>query len=155
MERDSRVIENSAWVTESWSSRARCARSSDEASSAAWRRRPRSSFSRSDTSRAAPCAPRNRPSATIPMPVISIARSRPSRVRTLRRERCASVGRRWSQRKRAIAPRRPSSGARSANERPTSSWVSQPRICSAWSDTNVNRPSASVIQTRSGDDWTR
>ena len=50
------------------------------------------------------------PSATMPMPVISIASSRPSRVRTLSRERCASVGRRWSHRNRASAPRRPSSG---------------------------------------------
>ena len=70
-------------------------------------------------------------------------------------ERWASVGRRWSQRNRASAPRRPLAGARSANDRPSSSSGSQPRICSAWSETNVNRPSSSVIQTRSGEDWTR
>ena len=40
-ERDTRVIENSAWVTESCSSRARCARSSPAASSPAWRRSSR------------------------------------------------------------------------------------------------------------------
>ena len=64
MERDTSVIENSAWVTESCSSRARWARSSPAASSPAWRRSSPSRRTCSLTSRAAPWVPANRPSTT-------------------------------------------------------------------------------------------
>ncbi len=66
-----RVMLNSAWVTESWSSRARWARSWLDASSPAWRRRSRSSRSRSVMSRVAPWMPVKTPSTVVPIELTS------------------------------------------------------------------------------------
>ena len=81
---------NSAWVTESWSSRARWARSSRAASSPAWRRRSVSRRSRSRRSRTVPWAPANWPSRWKATPDTSAEIVEPSRWRSRRRTRTRS-----------------------------------------------------------------
>ena len=99
-----RPMLNSAWVTESCSSRARCARSWLAASSAAWLRRSPSSRSRSLMSRTAPCAPANLPSTTVPVMATSVWAMRPSGSGRSSRTRCSRVG--------LLAKRLPGGGGR-------------------------------------------
>ena len=85
-----RVMLKSAWVTESWSSRARWARSSRAASSPAWRRRSASRRSRSRRSRTVPWAPANWPSRWMATPDTSAEIVEPSRWRRSSRARTRS-----------------------------------------------------------------
>ena len=146
---------NSAWVTESWSSRARCARSWLAASSAAWSRRSPSSRSRSLMSRTEPWAPANRPSTIVPVIATSVwLLSRPAEGRS-RRKRCSRSGSACKSSNAAIAGPSSAFGSDDGEGRPSSCSGFQPVRDSSESLKKVKLPSASTLHTMSGELSTR
>ena len=151
-----RPMLNSACVTESWSSRARWARSWLAASSTAWSRRSPASRSRSLMSRTEPCAPAKRPSTMVPVMATSVWLTPTIGQRQVEPERAARGRDPASGAPMRRPPRRASpSAARVANGRPISSSGFQPVRDSSESLKKVKLPSASTLHTMSGELSTR
>ena len=151
-----RVMLNSAWVTESWSSRARWARSWLEASSPAWRRRSvLEALALADVAGRAVDAG-ERAVDVVPSELTSTGTVDPSRRIEDQAHDLASSGRATisaSQRSSAVGSDRSSTIREKCP--PTSSSGLNPTICSIVSETNVKLPSTSVEKTTSGEFSTR